>query len=48
MSAPEVKERLFNGGIEIVGNTPEEFAAGIKAEMARLGKVIREAGIREQ
>ena len=48
MSAPEVKERLFNGGVEIVGNTPEEFAAGIKAEMARLGKVIREAGIREQ
>ena len=48
MSAPEVKERLFNGGMEVVGNTPEEFGAGIKAEMARLGKVIREAGIREQ
>lgn len=48
MSIPEVKERLLNGGMEPVGNTPEEFAAYIKAEMNRLGKVIREAGIREQ
>ena len=48
MSIPEVKDRLINGGMEPVGNTPEEFAAYIKAEMNRLGKVIREAGIREQ
>lgn len=42
----EVKERLFNLGIEIVGNSPEAFAAIIKADMAKLGKVIKDAGIR--
>jgi tripartite-type tricarboxylate transporter receptor subunit TctC len=42
----EVKERLFNVGIEGIGSTPGEFAAVIKADMARMGKVIRDAGIR--
>jgi tripartite-type tricarboxylate transporter receptor subunit TctC len=42
----EVKERLFNVGIEGIGSTPGEFAAIIKADMARMGKVIRDAGIR--
>ena len=46
LNQPEVKERLFNSGVEAVGSSPEELAATIKAEMSRLGKVIREAGIR--
>jgi tripartite-type tricarboxylate transporter receptor subunit TctC len=29
---------------EPVGNTPEEFAAYLKAEIAKWGKVIRESG----
>lgn len=32
---------LHNAGIEIVANSPEEFAAFIKAEMDRMGAVIR-------
>ncbi|HTD89538.1 MAG TPA: tripartite tricarboxylate transporter substrate binding protein [Burkholderiales bacterium] len=43
---PDVKEKLFNTGAEAVGTTSSEFAALIKSDMARLGKVIREAGIR--
>ncbi len=43
----EVKERLFNSGIQVVGSSPEEAAAKIRSEMARMGKVIREAGLRE-
>ena len=35
---------LFNAGIEIVGSSPEEFAAFIKAEMDRMSQVIRSAG----
>jgi len=42
----EVKDLLFRDGTEIVGNSPQEFAASIKAEMASLGKVIKAAGIR--
>lgn len=32
---------LYNAGIEIVGGSPEEFAGFIKAEMDRMGKVIK-------
>ena len=42
---PDVKEKLFNTGAEAVGTTSSEFATLIKSDMARLGKVIREAGI---
>ena len=42
----EVKERFLSSGVETVGSTPEEFGATVKSEMARLGKVIRDAGIR--
>ncbi len=43
----DVKERLFNLGIEAVGSSPAEFAAIIKSDMARMGKVIRDAGIHD-
>jgi tripartite-type tricarboxylate transporter receptor subunit TctC len=43
----DVKERFFNAGIESIGSSPQEFAAAIKSEMNRLGKVIKDAGIRE-
>jgi tripartite-type tricarboxylate transporter receptor subunit TctC len=43
-----VKERLFNSGSEVVANSPGEFAAFIKSDMARMGKVIRDAGIQPE
>jgi tripartite-type tricarboxylate transporter receptor subunit TctC len=44
---PDIKERFAASGVEPVGSSPEEFAGKIKSEIARLGKVIKEAGIRE-
>jgi tripartite-type tricarboxylate transporter receptor subunit TctC len=44
---PELRDRLFATGLESVGGTPQQLAAVLKAEMKRLGKLIREAGIRE-
>ncbi|HSQ04038.1 MAG TPA: tripartite tricarboxylate transporter substrate binding protein [Burkholderiales bacterium] len=41
----DVKGRLFTSGIEVLGNTPEEFAAVIKADIVRTARVIRDAGI---
>jgi tripartite-type tricarboxylate transporter receptor subunit TctC len=32
--------------VEVVGGTPEQLAATVKAEMTRMGKVIKDAGIR--
>jgi len=34
---------LANAGVEVVGNSPEEFAGFIKSEMARMGQVIKSA-----
>jgi len=48
LRAPEVTQRLTALGAEPVGNTPAEFDAFIKAEMARWGKVIKEKGIRAE
>ena len=43
-----VKDRFFNAGTETVGSSSEQFAAFMKADMGRLGKVIKDAGIRAE
>jgi len=43
----DVKVKLLSVGDEVIGSSPEEFATAIKADMARMGKVIKEAGIRD-
>ncbi|MDB5811414.1 MAG: hypothetical protein JWN94_3536 [Betaproteobacteria bacterium] len=45
---PDVKERLAADGAEVVANTPDEFAAQLKAEHARWGPLIRESGARPE
>ena len=42
---PEVKEKFLATGQEIVGSSPEVFAAAIKSDMTKMGKVIKDAGI---
>ena len=44
LNLPETKERFVSLGAEPVGNTPEEFAAYLKSEIAKWGKVVRESG----
>jgi tripartite-type tricarboxylate transporter receptor subunit TctC len=41
---PDFLERLDRDGIEPVGNTPEEFGAEIKTDLARWGKIVKAAG----
>src|SRR6266853_5966299 len=41
---PDFLERLDRDGIEPVGNAPEEFAAQIRADLARWAKVVKAAG----
>jgi tripartite-type tricarboxylate transporter receptor subunit TctC len=48
LAAQEMRERLGSQGFEPVGNTPEEFAAYIKSEIAKWGRVIRTAGIKAE
>ena len=42
---PDVKERFLKSGVEVVGGSPEQLATTRKADMARMSKVIKQAGI---
>jgi tripartite-type tricarboxylate transporter receptor subunit TctC len=41
---PEVRERLQSMGIEIVGNTPDQFAAFMRSETVKWGKIVKDSG----
>jgi tripartite-type tricarboxylate transporter receptor subunit TctC len=45
---PEVKERLAQAALQPVGSTPREFAAVVRADIERWGKLARELGIEPQ
>jgi tripartite-type tricarboxylate transporter receptor subunit TctC len=42
----DVREKLTSEGSEIVGNTPQEFTAFLKRDIARWAEVIKAAGIK--
>jgi tripartite-type tricarboxylate transporter receptor subunit TctC len=44
LKSPDVAERLSSQGAEPVSNTPEQFSAYIKSEMAKWAKVIKASG----
>lgn len=44
LQMPDVKERLQGVGFEIMGNTPEQFAEYIKAEIVKWGEVVKYCG----
>jgi tripartite-type tricarboxylate transporter receptor subunit TctC len=44
--SPEIQERFANLTVDTITNTPQEFDAFIRSEMAFWGEVVRNAGIR--
>ena len=46
LGLPDVKERLFNAGFEIVTSTPEQFAAFTRNEIQKWGKIVKAAGLK--
>ena len=46
LQQPAIRERLAAEGAEAIGGTPGEFAAHINAELARVGKILRDGGVR--
>lgn len=46
MQLPDIREQQIGQGLEPVGSTPEFFGEFIKTEIAKWGKVVKQAGIR--
>jgi tripartite-type tricarboxylate transporter receptor subunit TctC len=45
---PDVKEKLAADGADAVGNTPGEFGAHIKSEIAKYGKLVKQIGLKPE
>lgn len=45
LKTPEVREKLAGEGSEPVGNTPEEFTAFLRKDIAKWAKVVKAAGM---
>jgi tripartite-type tricarboxylate transporter receptor subunit TctC len=43
-----IRKRFLDDGVEPVGSSPEEFAALIRADMAKWAKVVKDAGIKAE
>jgi tripartite-type tricarboxylate transporter receptor subunit TctC len=48
LALPEIKAAFLAQGMDSAGGTPEQFAAFMREEFGKWGKVIREAGIKAQ
>jgi tripartite-type tricarboxylate transporter receptor subunit TctC len=46
LKAPDVRQRFHDLGYEAIGDTPDKFAATIKADIDKFGRVIKSAGIK--
>ena len=46
LALPDLRAKLADLGQEGIGNSPDEFAAVIKAEIPKWAKVIKDSGIK--
>jgi len=46
VALPDVKERLFNAGFEVVTSSPEQFAEFTRTEIQKWGKLVKAAGLK--
>jgi tripartite-type tricarboxylate transporter receptor subunit TctC len=45
LKMPDVRTKLETAGIEVQGGTPQDYASLIKSDLAKWGRVVKEAGI---
>ncbi len=48
LALPEIKAKFADQGADVASNTPEQFAAYIKTEIAKWGKLIKELGVKSE
>lgn len=46
LAMPDIQERYAAGGSIVTGGTPEQFHEILKSELAKFGKLVKEAGIK--
>jgi len=46
LAQADVREKFLKAGVDVVGNSPVEFATTMKSDMLKWSKLIKEAGIR--
>ncbi len=46
LAEPKVRERFAQNGLETVGDTPEQFAAVVRRDYEKYGRLVRELKIR--
>jgi tripartite-type tricarboxylate transporter receptor subunit TctC len=46
LQSPDIRETTAGFGFELYGNAPHEFAEVVKSDLARVARVVRDAGIR--
>ena len=48
LRAPDIRNRFSRDGVEVVGSSPEEFGAFLRAETVKWAKVAKSAGIQPE
>ena len=48
LAEPAAREKLEQGGVVVIGSTPDELAAFLRSEMDRWGQIIKAANIKAQ
>ena len=48
VNQPENRERLVSMGVDIIANSPEEFGAFLRTEVARYAKVVKDQGLKAE
>jgi len=46
LQMPDVREKLINGGVTPMGGAPDEFAAFVRTDYARWGKIVKDSGVK--
>ena len=48
MAMPEVRDKLAGGGLDVVGDAPDEFARFIRAEIAKWSAIAKAVGAKAE
>ena len=46
LNTPEVRERFLAASVQVVASTPEQLSDRVKSDLAKFGKVVKDAGIK--